>query len=136
MSHGQPARLQFLVVHPSCWLSILGIQCTKVTFGYRFMVARRTTASVFLVVRRRNWLSRAHQQPKFRTLIPDIILILLDQVTYVICVLKNGYTILAIWHFTSSLVVMSHKINACSLYAPWRISALRVLAWLHTCAIS
>ena len=33
------------------------------SFGYRFMVVRRTTASVFLVVRRLFRLSRAHEQP-------------------------------------------------------------------------
>ncbi len=43
--------------------------CTKVTFGYRFMVVCRTTASVFFVVRRRFWLSWAHRQPKFWMLV-------------------------------------------------------------------
>ncbi len=32
------------------------------------MVVRRTTTSIFLAVRRLFWLSRAHGQPKFRTL--------------------------------------------------------------------
>ena len=34
-----------------------------------FMGVRRTTASVFLVVRRLFWVSRAHWRPKFRTLL-------------------------------------------------------------------
>ncbi len=37
------------------------------------MVVHRTTASVFLVVRRGFWLSRAHGQPKFRTLVLMIV---------------------------------------------------------------
>ncbi len=40
------------------------------------------------------------------------------------------------WHFTSTLVVTSHKINACSAIAPRRISALYMLAWLLARAIS
>ena len=63
-------RLQFPVVRPSVWLSVLGTLRENVSFSYRSMVVRRTTASVFLVVRRLIWLSRAHGQPKFRTLIP------------------------------------------------------------------
>ncbi len=35
---------------------------------WKFMVVRWTTTSVFLVVRQLFWLSRAHGQPKFRTL--------------------------------------------------------------------
>ncbi len=34
-------------------------------------------------------------------------------------------------HFTSTLVVTSHTIDACSMFALPRISALHVLAWLH-----
>ena len=69
-------RLQFLVVRPGFWLSVLGIYKytrTKMSFGYRFMVVHWTTASVFLVVRQLFWLSRAHGQPKFRTLAKTII---------------------------------------------------------------
>ena len=36
---------------------------------WKFKVVRRTTTSIFLVVRRLYWLSRAHGQPKFRTLL-------------------------------------------------------------------
>jgi len=51
-------RLQFLVVRQSFWLSVH----TKASSGYRFMVGRRTTASLFLVVRQLLLLSRAHGQ--------------------------------------------------------------------------
>jgi len=65
LSHGQPGC--------NFWLSakVFGCQTrTKVSFGYRFMVVRRTTASLFLVVRQLFWLSRANGQPLFRTLEP------------------------------------------------------------------
>ncbi len=51
------------------WLSVQVFGCpytyTKVSFCYKFMVVCWTTASVFLVVWRLFWLSRAHGQPKF-----------------------------------------------------------------------
>ena len=66
-------RFQFLVVCPGFWLSVLGIYKIytrmKMSFGYRFMVGRQTTAWVFLVVRSLFWLSWAHGQPKFWMLI-------------------------------------------------------------------
>ncbi len=37
------------------------------SFTSKFMVVRRTTTSIFSVVRRLFWLSQAHGQPKFRT---------------------------------------------------------------------
>ncbi len=43
---------------------------------------------------------------------------------------------LSMWHFTSTLAVTTHKINASSLFATWRDSALHVLAWLHASTIS
>ncbi len=66
-------RLQFVVVRLDFWLSVqYTVSLTKASFGYSFMgymVVRRTTASVFLVVLRRFWLYRAHGQPEFRTLV-------------------------------------------------------------------
>ena len=47
MAVPRTTRLQFLVVHPGFWLSVL-IICIKVSFGYRFMVVHQTTScSIF-----------------------------------------------------------------------------------------
>ncbi len=67
----QTTRLQFLVVRPGFWLSVLGNihynehTCTKVSLGYKLMDVRRTTESVFVAVWRCFLLSQAHGQPKF-----------------------------------------------------------------------
>ncbi len=75
--HGQPGY-NFWSQCPSKFLVVLtwnkvNNSGSSVTAGaWKFMVVRRTTTSVFLVVRRLFWLSRAHGQPKFRTLVISI----------------------------------------------------------------
>ncbi len=67
-------ELQFLFFHPSfscLYFIIIGqnIHIQRFSFGYRFIVVCRTTASVILVVWWLSWLSRVHR-PKFSTLVP------------------------------------------------------------------
>ena len=56
-------RLLYRVVRPSFWLSVHGTRycCSWVS---KFMVVRRTTASVFLVVQRLSWLYTGAQTTK------------------------------------------------------------------------
>ncbi len=61
-------RLQFLVVRPNFWLSVLGIYY-QVSFNYRFMVVRRTTASVFFGCPVTFVVVPGARKTKFRTLL-------------------------------------------------------------------
>ena len=75
LSHGQPdyntgCLSKFLVVRT--WNNVNGVEFHSC--GIKFMVVGRTTISVFLVVRRLFWLSRAHGQPDFRTLVISTVL--------------------------------------------------------------